>query len=135
MNILIVDDEAQTRQILINCLKARKIGKTFIEAKDGIDAAWKIRNQHFDLIITDNIMPRRTGVDMISDMVNAHKMPPDKFLVISGSLSVHEVTQLSQNGIYSILTKPVSINRLINQVSLNLAELSEKGLLEQKKSP
>jgi DNA-binding response OmpR family regulator len=64
--ILVVDDDADTRQLSVDVLVASDFEVD--AAVDGA-AAWEaIRAKPFDLVITDNKMPRMTGIELIEKL-------------------------------------------------------------------
>ena len=74
--ILIVDDSKTTREIQNTILSGN--GFLVDEAVDGIDAMEKIRKKQFDLILSDDAMPRMNGdifLENIRRMENYAKVP------------------------------------------------------------
>ena len=61
-SILAVDDSASMRQMLAHTLK--HAGYRVVEAVDGMDAWDKAGQQAFDLVLTDQNMPRLDGIDL-----------------------------------------------------------------------
>jgi CheY-like chemotaxis protein len=61
--ILVVDDEERVRAN-IACMLHR-IGHVVTLAEDGEDALEKFLPNHFDLVITDIVMPRREGIETL----------------------------------------------------------------------
>ncbi|WP_370459650.1 response regulator, partial [Aquitalea sp. LB_tupeE] len=60
MKFLVVDDFSTMRRIVRNLLK--ELGFTNVdEAEDGQVALHKLKNQHFDFIVSDWNMPNMTG--------------------------------------------------------------------------
>lgn len=66
VSILLVDDEENIRRSLRRVL--RKENCLFTEAADGVEAAQILAWDFFDLMITDNDMPRKTGLELICDI-------------------------------------------------------------------
>jgi CheY-like chemotaxis protein len=64
--ILVVDDDPDTRQLSVDVL----VNSDFeVDAvADGADAWDALRAKHFDLVITDNKMPRMTGLELIEKL-------------------------------------------------------------------
>jgi DNA-binding response OmpR family regulator len=84
--ILVVDDNSDTRQISINLLVDSGYSVEF--AKDGA-AGWEaIQVGDYDLIITDNKMPRMTGVEMLEKMCAARISLP--VIMATGMLPTQE---------------------------------------------
>jgi CheY-like chemotaxis protein len=63
-SILVVDDEPGVRNFLARILKPRC--KRIEEASDAKEASRKLDEQHFDLVILDNIMPGKSGLDWLA---------------------------------------------------------------------
>lgn len=114
--ILVIDDDLNQRQMIKHILKQRQISEMVIESADGADAMRKIKNQDFDLIICDNYMPKRNGLDMINELISVHRYDPNKFIFMSGDLDDEEVKDLVKLGVRSVLVKPLFVNRFIDQI-------------------
>jgi CheY-like chemotaxis protein len=71
----------------------------------------------FDLVITDNLMPVMSGVELSEWLMEAPegKVPP--VIVLSGDLSKQERTRAMKAGVYSILSKPCDCNHLLFMVA------------------
>jgi DNA-binding response OmpR family regulator len=84
--ILVVDDDDETRHISINVLADSGYG---VEgAKDGA-AGWEaIQTTDYDLIVTDNKMPRMTGLEMLEKMRAARMNLP--VIMATGKLPTSE---------------------------------------------
>ena len=74
--ILTVDDSASIRQMVSFTLK--EAGYTVTEAVDGQDGLDKARSGKFDLIFTDQNMPRMDGLSLIKQLraLPAYKSVP-----------------------------------------------------------
>ena len=66
-NILIVDDEPDTRQTIRNFLEAR-IQCTFFEAENGEKAIECIKNNTCDIMILDIRMPKKSGMKVLDEL-------------------------------------------------------------------
>jgi CheY-like chemotaxis protein len=72
--ILIVDDSGSLREQKINLLS--KFGYEVEGVGDGAHGWAALQVRHYDLVITDNTMPRMTGVEMIEKLrAAAMKIP------------------------------------------------------------
>jgi CheY-like chemotaxis protein len=74
LRILVVDDASGARQLKVNLLVDS--GYDVDEARDGADGWEALQTGHYDLVVTDNRMPRMTGVDMIEKLRAAHMTLP-----------------------------------------------------------
>jgi CheY-like chemotaxis protein len=63
-SILVVDDEPGMRNFLVRTLGPRC--KRLEEAADTQEATRKLDKHHFDIVILDNIMPGKSGVEWLA---------------------------------------------------------------------
>jgi DNA-binding response OmpR family regulator len=64
--ILVVDDDPDTRQLSVDVLVSANFEVD--AAVDGADGWEALRAKHFDLVVTDNKMPRMTGIELIKKL-------------------------------------------------------------------
>jgi YesN/AraC family two-component response regulator len=111
ISVLIVEDDENIREFLREVLDDYLISM----ASDGDEAIGKIRDNKFDLVITDLRMPNIPGEEVVK-YVHDHK-PDTKVIVISGYSSRFAVNRSVSNGADAFLSKPFSIKELIQTVS------------------
>jgi len=101
--ILLVDDEPRVLQALRRSLKWD--GHQVFTATSAHDALQLMLVDPVDLVISDNMMPGVTGIELFSQL---HKAWPDTVRVMLTGLSDHEVAlrALEQGAIFRFLTKP-----------------------------
>ena len=114
--VLIVDDEEIIRNFLYEVFSD---DYDVSLASDGSVAIEKIKENKYDLIITDLMMPNITGEEVVK-FVNENE-PSTKIIVISGFSSLHTVSQSINNGACAFLSKPFSIKE-VQQTVLNALE-------------
>ncbi len=106
--ILVVDDEANIRELLYQELSAA--GYEVIEAVDGVDALQKARKVHPDLIVLDLMMPGISGFDVITALRSDSETAPIPVMI----LSVLEDRQKGfRLGADAYLTKPLNAEHLL----------------------
>jgi len=71
-SILVVEDDEQHRRYLTELLTSE--GYAVTQAKDGVEAANILKNNHYDLLITDIVMPEKEGIELIFEV---HESQPD----------------------------------------------------------
>ncbi len=108
MKILVAEDEVMMRRTIEFRLK--KDGYTVVTAPDGRDALEKIATQHFDLVITDVMMPFASGLEIISAVKNKETKTP--VIVLSAMGQENIVLEAFQLGADDYMTKPFSPNEL-----------------------
>ena len=72
--ILVVDDDADARHHNVKMLVCS--GYDVEYATDGANAWEVLQERHFDLVITDNTMPKMTGVEMIEKLRSSSMTVP-----------------------------------------------------------
>ncbi|MCX6744408.1 MAG: response regulator [Candidatus Parcubacteria bacterium] len=83
--ILLVDDENNVRIALKRVLRNKDY--EIVEAGDGFEALQKLEQDFFDLLITDNDMPIKTGIELISEITSGQKTiknPEMRIILLSG---------------------------------------------------
>ena len=122
--VLIVDDEKSIRITLAEFL--RKEGYEVSTAED-VEKALKLLEQTaFDLVITDIIMPRISGTELLQHI--RHNDPDIQIILMTGEPTVETAIKAVQAGAYDYLSKPIVKNMLLKVVrqAINLKELTEK---------
>jgi CheY-like chemotaxis protein len=78
--VLVVDDEEPIREILREALE--NAGHTVLTANDGREALRLYHAQQPDVVITDIVMPRRSGIDLVLEL--SRLTPRPTVIAISG---------------------------------------------------
>lgn len=91
-------------------------GISVTEAVDGIDAQNKFKEQSFDIVITDIVMPNMGGFDLVRWINESVSSSPPVIMVTTHGKE--ESRSLGESlGIVDYLTKPVDGAQLKNVVS------------------
>lgn len=113
--ILVIDDEELARFTVREILESA--GHEVIEARDGVEGLAMQRAQRCDLVVTDVIMPRKEGVEMIIEM--KQEQPALRIIAISGGGRTRNLDFLKlakEFGADKVLAKPFSAEDLIGAV-------------------
>ena|ERR1041385_3577096 len=115
--ILVVDDEEAVRQVSAAVLS--RFGYQTETAKDGA-AAWEaLQTKSYDLLITDNNMPKVSGVELVKKLRSANMTMP--VILASGVLPREELNRNPWLQPVATLEKPVSAGLLLETVNEFLA--------------
>lgn len=115
--ILLVDDEEMIRELLTSALTQE--GYTCYQATNVDDAFSIMGSQTIDLVISDIMMPGRSGVELLRDI---KKVDPDiAVLMITGLSDMNTAMECIHLGADDFITKPFGINRVVLTVR-NLIE-------------
>ena len=111
-SLLLVDDDPMPRETLSTLLSAE--GFQVVTASTGEEAERKLKAEQppFDLVITDLVMPGKTGMDVLKCAL--HSNPSCTVLVLTGFGSVREATEAMELGAFDFVTKPMQIDQFRN---------------------
>lgn len=108
-SILIVDDEANTLASLSRAF--RLAGHEATVCDNAARALELARSQHFDLILSDVVMPRRDGLALLEDLKNAGVAAP--VVMMSGQAHIEMAVRATRLGALDFLEKPLSTEKLL----------------------
>jgi CheY-like chemotaxis protein len=113
--ILIADD---TSDLLDNMVESLEIeGYTVIETKDGAAALEVLEKKNPDLIITDLLMPRVNGFEMIEFVRKDERLSRIPILVYSAMAEPNIIEKSMKLGATMFVTKPCSIDAFLSAVA------------------
>ncbi len=128
--ILVVDDESSLREMLSILL--RRENYLVEQATDGADALTKVKENRYDLIISDIQMPKMTGIQLLRQL---RELDNDvTVLMITAFSSTEEAVEAMKLGAYDYITKPFKNDeiRLVIKNALERGQLQhENRLLKQ----
>jgi two-component system, response regulator, stage 0 sporulation protein F len=104
VRVLIVDDEPGIRDLICSVLVMN--GYETLEARNGLEALELARQCPCDLVITDQVMPGMSGLELI-ERLSAEQYPAS-YLLISGFGLLDEET-----GGLPFLAKPFTVTELV----------------------
>ena len=101
--VLVADDSHTTRQIEKIILEAEGYNVTI--ACDGIDALEKLKNQRFDILITDIKMPRMDGIVLIENVRRMELTKNLPIIVISSVFEEETLAKVKEAGAQGYIVK------------------------------
>ena len=112
--ILIIEDEAAIRRVLVKILSEENASYTLEEAEDGAAGYEKIKNIDYDLVLCDIKMPKMDGVELLEAV---KKIKPEiPMVMISGHGDMETAINTMRLGAFDYISKPPDLNRLLNTV-------------------
>ncbi len=116
--ILIIEDEAAIRRVLVKILTEESETYQVFEAQDGLAGMELIKNEDFDLILCDIKMPKMDGVEVLEA---TKKIKPEiPMVMISGHGDLDVAVNTMRLGAFDYISKPPDLNRLLNTVRIAL---------------
>ncbi len=132
--ILVVDDDEHLRMVLRETMLSA--GYEVSVAESGNQAMEILKNEPFDLIISDLMMPGLKGNELLTQ---AKKLYPEiGFFLVSAYGTIETAVDAMKTGAYDFITKPFSISQIESRVEhyFKYVDLQEenKNLKERLKS-
>jgi two-component system nitrogen regulation response regulator NtrX len=112
--ILVIEDEAAIRRVLVKILSEENDAYSVEEAEDGLKGIETIKNNDYDLVLCDIKMPKMDGVEVLEA---ARKIKPEiPFIMISGHGDLDTAVNTMRLGAFDYISKPPDLNRLLTTV-------------------
>jgi len=124
-HLLLVDDDPNTLASLSRAF--RLAGHEAMVCDNAARAVELIQTETFDLILSDVVMPGRTGLELLEDLKKAGVKVP--IILISGQANIEMAVKATRLGALDFLEKPISTDKLLVTVenALRLSRLEEEN--------
>ncbi len=123
-NVLIVEDEAEFVEIVTLQLEAA--GLEVSSAASGKEALEALENREFDLVLTDILMPKMSGLDLLDELDARGIHCP--VVVMSAYGSMDTAVQAMKKGAYDYVSKPFKSDEIL----LTIRKLEERETLRRR---
>ena len=89
-------------------------------AADGEIGLRRYREQPFDLVITDSVMPAMDGAEFVTRLrsLDAHA----QILAISSQTAAAQVDRMLQAGAFGFVSKPFALDELLDMIARGMRE-------------
>lgn len=105
--LLLVEDESELRSVLRDI--AETIPFEVTEAENGSIGLNKLKEEYFDLVLSDVKMPQKDGLQLLKDFRSFNSQTPFYILTAFDDISEHQIYLLKGNGIFY---KPINVEAL-----------------------
>ncbi len=124
-HLLIVDDEANTLASLARAF--RLAGHEATVCDNAAKALELAKSQHFDLILSDVVMPGKDGLSLLEDLKSHGAAAP--VVMMSGQAHIEMAVRATRLGALDFLEKPISTEKLLLTVenALRLQQLEAEN--------
>ena len=109
LSILVADDETFILDTMAHFLKRR--AKKVDTAADGKIALALIKENQYDIVVTDIEMPNLNGYDLYNEAIKLY--PEIKFIFLSG----HDSHEIEEAFLTQSLYKPIDKDQLIEKIA------------------
>jgi DNA-binding NtrC family response regulator len=128
--VLLIEDKDSLREMLKRALEEGNF--VVEEARDGIEAVHKIKNERFLLILSDLRIPHVDGLEILRVAKEVDSETPVIFMSAYGSIEI--AVEAMKNGAYDFMPKPVDINHLlllVKRIQSSLQLRNENMILKE----
>jgi two-component system, NtrC family, nitrogen regulation response regulator NtrX len=124
-HLLLVDDDHNTLASLSRAF--RLAGHEATVCDNAARAIDLLRRDSFDLILSDVVMPGKSGLELLADLKKAGVKTP--IVLISGQANIEMAVKATKLGALDFLEKPLSTDKLLVTVenALRLSRLEEEN--------
>ncbi len=126
--ILLVDDESEIRDIM--GILVSSLGCDFLEAGDGEEALEVLKKEHVDVIISDIMMPRMSGMTLLK--ILREEGNSDPFIFVTAYPSKDTTVQALRLGAFDFIEKPFDAEEIKQVVEEAIRVAKEQERLESR---
>jgi two-component system sensor histidine kinase ChiS len=117
--VLIVDDEATNRAVLVTNLRSLDVAVD--QAEDGVEALEKIDSRGpYDLVLLDVMMPRMSGLDACKQMRERYGLAELPIILLTAKNRVEDIVEGFDAGASDYVPKPFSRREILVRVRTHL---------------
>ncbi len=124
-HLLLIDDDANTLASLARAF--RLAGHEATVCDNALRATELIRTHQFDLILSDVVMPGKSGLELLEELKSSGLKTP--IVLISGQANIEMAVKATRLGAMDFLEKPLSTDKLLLTVehALKLTRLETEN--------
>ena len=122
-SILVVDDDITQRSLL-----QRELGRHGYQvalARDGTEAMGRLRENNFDVIVTDIRMPGLSGLELLRSIKEA--TADTEVLVVTGYVDLALAMSCVHAGAFDFISKPVNMPQLVHAIHRAVEGMKKRG--------
>jgi CheY-like chemotaxis protein len=121
---LVVDDHPINRLLVRQILKNSWKNCELVEASNGLQALDALRQQEFDVILMDMVMPEMDGIEAVTALRQTFSQPArdTPVLGLTANVNPQDLERFSAAGVNTVVLKPFDANKLCVQVEEMLRE-------------
>lgn len=116
--ILVIEDEAQPREIFSRCLTFE--GFVALTAENGTSGVKLAKTHHPDLIVCDIMMPDLDGYSVLSNLRQDSSTAAIPFIFLTAKVTMTDLRRGMALGADDYLTKPCTVDQFLSAVNTRL---------------
>jgi YesN/AraC family two-component response regulator len=131
--VLVIEDEAQTRNIFLQCLEFE--GFRALGAENGTGGIELVQQQHPDLVVCDIMMPDIDGYSVLSTLRKSQDTAAIPLIFLTAKVTMADLRQGMELGADDYLTKPCTVEQFLVAINTRLNRQAQLAQLYQQKPP
>ncbi len=127
--ILVIDDDPVILEVITEILKMNKY--EVVAARNGKSGFKELQSNHYDLVLSDLVMPDVGGMDLLEQVVE--KFPNSPCIILTGYGSIKSSVEAIKKGAFDYITKPITSSELLMVIekALKFKNLEEENIKEE----
>jgi len=130
-SILVIDDSALARQLILDTLRETRLFSVFYEAASGSEGFELLRRQPVDVVLCDLEMPGIDGFSLLDLMNGVEELRDIPVIMLTGQESQDRKIEGLERGASDYVTKPFDPAELVARVKVQLKVKSLQDHLKQ----
>ena len=126
IKVLVVDDNAQMRDMMSECIKMQDFAEVVGEAGNGVEAVEKLQKLQPDIIILDLIMPMLDGIGVLEKLPEL-KIRKPHIIVLSAIGHENIIQEAMSLGVEYYMVKPFDMEVLCKRIKEIAQEKQRSG--------
>ncbi|GAA0525038.1 two-component system cell cycle response regulator CpdR [Rhizomicrobium palustre] len=115
--ILLVEDDESLRKFLAQALV--RAGHEVQDFGDGLDAYGHLKDRHFDLLLTDIVMPGMDGIELAKRAAEQDSAMKIMFITGFAAVALHPASNAPKQA--KVLSKPFHLREIVAEVERMMA--------------
>lgn len=117
LSVLIVDDNAHMRSMLLQVVKSTGIERIYF-ASDGAEALKTLREHGVDILITDMAMEPMDGIELVKRIRKTQDGPNRMIpvLMITGHMTLARIQEARDAGVNEFVAKPITVKTVLGRL-------------------
>lgn len=126
IEILIADDDAEDRMLIIDALKENRLKNSIQQVEDGEELLQYLRNKgkytdaekypNPGIILLDLNMPKMDGREALKEIKSDKKLHSIPIIVLTTSKAEEDILKTYNLGVNSFITKPVKFSAMVDVI-------------------
>lgn len=124
--ILVIDDDSVILEVITEILKVNKY--EVAAARNGKSGLKELQSNHYDLVLSDLVMPDVGGMDLLEHVVK--KYPNTMCIILTGYGTIKSSVEAIKKGAFDYITKPITASELLIVIekALKFKNLEEENI-------